>query len=123
MKPKVESLLLDALAACHTIERIVKGKGFREYLADENLRGNVILNLIILGEALSQADANDDGIEQYLPELRSVIGMRNRIIHGYRNIDDDIVWDAATNKVPDLAVQLQALLNVDPASESGHETP
>ena len=38
-----------------------------------------------------------------------LIGMRNRIIHGYDTVDDAIVWDAVQNHVPQLMEWLQRL--------------
>jgi len=44
-----------------------------------------------------------------LPELRRIIGMRNRIIHGYDAVDDEIVWDAVQRKIPLLLEQISTL--------------
>jgi uncharacterized protein with HEPN domain len=39
-----------------------------------------------------------------------MIGMRNRLIHGYDSVNYDTVWDAATIGVPKLIAELEALL-------------
>jgi len=36
------------------------------------------------------------------PDMGKIIGMRNRIIHGYDSVDDAIVWDAVKNHIPAL---------------------
>ena len=41
--------------------------------------------------------------------MGNIIGMRNRIIHGYDTVDDDIVWDAIENHIPDLAGWLDSM--------------
>jgi uncharacterized protein with HEPN domain len=45
------------------------------------------------------------------PEVpwRSMINMRNKLIHHYDGIDLDIVWETATVGIPDLAVKIQAI--------------
>ena len=40
----------------------------------------------------------------------SIIGFRNRLIHGYDSVDDDIVWDVIQTKLPDLAKEVESLL-------------
>jgi len=64
----------------------------------------------ILGEALNRAEENAPELTERVPEIRRIIGMRNRIIHGYDAVDDEIVWDAVQCKIPSLLDQLSALL-------------
>jgi uncharacterized protein with HEPN domain len=52
----------------------------------------------ILGEALNRAEQSDPELADHLPELRRIIGMRNRIIHGYDAVDEEILWDAVQFK-------------------------
>ena len=40
---------------------------------------------------------------------RQIIGTRNRLIHGYLGIKDEVVWDIVQNEIPLLLEQLQAL--------------
>ncbi len=37
-------------------------------------------------------------------------GMRDRLIHQYFGVNLDIVWNAAREKLPDLRVQIEAIL-------------
>jgi uncharacterized protein with HEPN domain len=52
------------------------------------------------------------------PEIpwQDIRGMRNRMIHGYRNIKLDKVWDTVQHSLPELLKQLPALLK-DAASK------
>jgi uncharacterized protein with HEPN domain len=51
------------------------------------------------------------------PEIpwRSIVGTRNRLIHGYDDVDYDILWDIVTVDFPPLASQIRTLLPADPA--------
>jgi uncharacterized protein with HEPN domain len=59
---------------------------------------------------LSRAEISSPDLATLIPETRRIVGMRNRIIHGYDAVDDEIVWDAVQNKIPPLLSQLSKLL-------------
>ena len=52
-------------------------------------------------------------IRRRAPELpwSQMVGMRNVLVHGYFDIDTDIVWNAATRDVPALKAHVQRLLH------------
>jgi len=56
------------------------------------LRSAVEREFEIIGEALNQLNK----IDQNLPVSNKslIVGMRNRVIHGYDKVDDEIVWGA-----------------------------
>ena len=50
------------------------------------------------------------------PEIpwTAIIGMRNRLVHGYFDVDLEIVWRTATESLPALIVTLESLLSPPP---------
>ncbi|CAN5736155.1 DUF86 domain-containing protein [soil metagenome] len=100
---------LDATAACEAIEEFVRGKDFTEYERDRLLRSAVERQFEILGEALNKAAAADASIAEQIPELHRMVGLRNRLIHGYDTVDDEILWDAIQTKLIPLKSQLKTL--------------
>ena len=42
-------------------------------------------------------------------ETRKLLDFRNRLIHGYDTVDDEIVWGVVENHLPPLVAQLEAL--------------
>ena len=44
--------------------------------------------------------------------LRLIVGVRNRLAHGYLGIDDDIVWDIIQTDIPALLPALRGILNM-----------
>jgi len=66
-----------------------------EFLADKRTQRAVVMSLVIIGEAATKVmDRHPEFAERY-PQLpwRSMRGMRNRIAHGYFDINLDVVWD------------------------------
>lgn len=62
-------------------------------------------NLELIGEAATHIPSH---IRDTSPEIpwRMVIATRNRLIHGYLGIDDDIVWSIVRDEIPDLLAKL-----------------
>lgn len=64
-----------------------------------------------MGEALNH-EANDDAsLKHDIPDLREIIGMRNQLIHGYWDIQDEVVWDTIRQDTPTLRNRLAAVLD------------
>ncbi len=110
MNNNLKKRLLDARDACRAIETFLAGQTFDDYQADLLRRSAVERQFEIVGEALNQAQTVDAGLEQRLPEVRRIVGLRNRIIHGYDSVDDELVWQIAQTHLPSLARQLDVLL-------------
>ncbi len=110
MNEAARKRLLDALGACEAIAQFVGTSDFATYKADPMRRSAVERQFEIVGEALGRAAQEDDALHSRLPELRRIVGLRNRLIHGYDAVSDAIVWDIVQNKLPPLRAELAALL-------------
>jgi uncharacterized protein with HEPN domain len=110
MKTEVAKSLHDALQACRAIQIFTHGYSLEKYTKDLLVRSAVERQFEILGEAFSRLDALTPGCRDDYPAMGAIIGMRNRIIHGYDAVDDAIIWDAVENHVPPLIIWLQATL-------------
>ena len=66
--------------------------------------------LMIIGEAASKVTKETQVANPEIPWPR-IISMRNRIIHGYGEVDRDKVWDAASNWLAPLIAALDHLLS------------
>lgn len=89
----------------------VKGLSKDEFLADKRTQQAVIMSLIIIGEAATKVmDRHIEFTEQH-PEIpwRSMRGMRNRIAHGYFDINLDVVWDTVQTALPMLLEYMPAV--------------
>ena len=67
----------------------------------------------IVGEAAARISEDTRQQPSQVPWL-DIVGMRNRLIHAYFDIDLDRVWDTVESDLPFLITQLEALLSVEP---------
>ncbi len=89
----------------------VEGLSQAEFIADRKTQQAAILNLIVIGEiaAKIERDFPDFAAEQSHIPWKSMRGMRNRIAHGYFEIDLSTVWDTLQTALPELLAQLRLL--------------
>ncbi|MDF3041830.1 MAG: hypothetical protein K0Q71_4536 [Thermomicrobiales bacterium] len=102
--------LLDVLISCRAIGRYTAELDFAAYERDTMVRDAVERRLGIIGEALNRAADREPTLVDCLPELRQIVGLRHRVIHGYDAVDDEIVWDVVQHKLPLLQASVEALL-------------
>lgn len=90
------------------VER-VQGLSQDQFKAQEDLRDAIVHRILIIGEAASRVSL---AFREKHPEVewQRIIGMRNRIVHDYMNVDYDIVWQVATHNVQALITALEPLL-------------
>ena len=78
----------------------------------------VVMSLIIMGEAATQVMDQFPEFAAAHPQVpwRSMRGMRNRMAHGYFDINLDVVWDTVATALPDLLQSLSSTLPAPPAT-------
>lgn len=96
-----------AADACSFVEGLSKD----DFLADKRTQQAVIMNFIIIGEAATKVMDGYVEFAQAHPEVlwRSMRNMRNRMAHGYFDINLDVVWETVHQWLPVLLQQLPAL--------------
>lgn len=100
----LDHMLEAARLACSYVESMSK----ENFLADKRTQQAVILNMIVLGESATKLLKDRPSFPDQYPDIpwKSIKGMRNRIAHGYFDIDLDIVWDTVRTSVPQLLEHL-----------------
>ena len=98
----------DILEAIASIERHANCDK-ESFERDELVQGWFLRHLQIIGEA---ARALPEHVRALAPEIpwQEIIGMRNVLVHGYFEIDTDVVWNAATRDVPNMRPRVELLL-------------
>lgn len=110
MTPRLHKYLTDAHNATIAISQFVQGRTQDDFLNDLFLRSAVERQFEILGESLNLASKEKEDLELEIPDLWKIIGLRNRIIHGYDSVDDELVWDISQTKIPLLYQSLVELI-------------
>ena len=110
--------LHDIAVACRLIEEFVGGKTFSEYVASPLLRSAVERQFEIIGEALNQALRADPDLENRVTHARRIVSFRNRLIHGYATVADEVVWGVVEGYLPRLKGEVEALIGGTRGSES-----
>lgn len=108
--------LADIIEAAEKIS-IRAGKGRQAFDADEDVQIVLVHLIQVIGEA---ASGLSDELTSAHPEVpwRQIVAIRNRVVHGYFEVDLDILWDVATIDVPHLAGQVRTIqsgISTDPA--------
>ena len=98
-------MLDHALKAC----RMAQGRKRSDLESDEMLQYALTRLVEIVGEAASRVSISSRDKHQEIP-WPDIIGMRNRLIHGYDVVDLDLLWDTVENDLPPLIEPLQAIL-------------
>ena len=102
--------LTHILEAIRRIRRSLSGVDKDAFAIDEDKQGNVVHCFEIIGEAANHVA---DEIVDANPGIpwAAIIGMRNNLIHGYNEIDYEIVWDAAQNDLEGLEESIEQILS------------
>lgn len=96
------------LDAIERIEAYTDGMSEDAFQNDELVQDGVIRQIEILGEAAKQV--SDETRTQYdeIP-WTDIAGMRDKLIHGYFNVDLSLVWQTVHHDIPQLKAQLTAI--------------
>jgi uncharacterized protein with HEPN domain len=100
--------LLHMLEATETLAQFLSGRSRGDLDQDRMLLFAVIHAIEILGEAASKISQEARAATPQIP-WASIVSMRNRLIHGYFDIDPTIVWKTATVEIPALVPLLRKL--------------
>lgn len=100
MKNKIDLTYLgDVLDAIRRIEGYLRGVDKNEFMANLMMQDAFMHQIEIIGEASNNVS---DEFQEKHPELpwMQMRAIRNKIVHDYREINLDVIWDTAKNNLP-----------------------
>jgi len=103
-------LLEDILNRIARIERHVAGMDQEAFLLDDKTCDSVIRNLEVIGEAANRLPDDVRALQEEVP-WRRIVGLRNRIVHEYFDVDLELVWEILRSELPELKTLLLALVD------------
>lgn len=97
------------LESIQKAEKYLAGYSFDDFEKDEKTIDAIIRNFEIIGEASNKVS---DNFKESHPGInfRPAVSMRNRLAHGYDDIDLQTVWDAVKYDLPALKKDIEELL-------------
>jgi uncharacterized protein with HEPN domain len=110
MNDEAKKLLTDIFESIVLIEEYTKDKlQFEIYSANRQLKDSVERRLEIIGEAMNSLQEMDENIS--ITSSRKIVNTRNKLIHGYDEVEDVIVWEIVVKHLPILKTEVQRLLS------------
>ncbi|OGB33872.1 MAG: hypothetical protein A3F78_13620 [Burkholderiales bacterium RIFCSPLOWO2_12_FULL_61_40] len=103
----LDHMLEASLQACAYVE----GLSIKDFMEDKRTQQAVVLNLILIGEEATKLLKEHETFANQHPQVpwRSMKGMRNRIAHGYFEINLETVWETIQTALPSLIEKLPAI--------------
>ena len=110
MDIEIKTWLYDILNAITEIDSFFhdQPKEFSAFKNDTRTRRAVERNIEIIGEATNRILQKNESIE--LSYSRKIVDTRNRIIHGYDTVSDEIIWGIVIQYLPVLKTEIERLL-------------
>ena len=113
---RIQDYLQHMREAARLAQSYVDGMSKADFLTDRRTQQAVVLNRITIGEAAARllSEYPDFAANTTNVPWRQMRGMRNRMAHGYFDINLEIVWETVRKSLPELERQLNAV-QPDPA--------
>lgn len=110
MDNQIKSWLFDILNSINEIDGFLIDlpKDFEAFQKDLRTKRAVERNIEIIGEAMSRILKSEE--ELVITDSRKIVDVRNRIIHGYDSVSDDIIWGIVIKQLPALRIEVEKLL-------------
>jgi len=109
MGNEIKSLLTDIRQAIGEINGFLPAnKNFSQFQKDLKTKRAIERNIEIIGEAVNRLLAENPDIE--ITHARKIVDTRNRIIHGYDTVSEDIIWAIVVRDLPLLEKEVDELL-------------
>lgn len=101
--------LLDMLLAARDAVSFTEDMSFDDFVRDRRTQLSVLKAVEIVGEAAARVS---EDVHRASPDIpwREIVGMRNRLVHVYFDIDLPLVWDTVRRDLPDLITRLEPLV-------------
>ncbi len=111
MDNNIKTWLFDILSSINEIESYFTGQPmqFQKYQNDLRTKRAVERNIEIIGEAMNRILKENSEIQ--ISDSRKIVAVRNRIIHGYDSVSDDIIWGIVIKQLPILKTEVEKMLS------------
>jgi uncharacterized protein with HEPN domain len=110
MDNEIKTWLADIAQAIVEIKLFLPEKRiFADFQKDLKTKRAIEWNIAMIGEAMNRI--LDKHPEITISNARKIVDTRNRIMHGYDTVSDEIIWAIVINNIPKLEEEVNRLLN------------
>lgn len=110
MDDRIVGLLEDIRDNVAYIGEKIAGRTVDDYLTELDLRFIVERALIIIGEALAKIRDRDEATIRRIPDYKPAIGLRNILVHAYKDVDDRQIWETVIEFLPLMGLAVERIL-------------
>jgi uncharacterized protein with HEPN domain len=107
--------LLDMLSAAREARLFVAGKSEADVRKDRVLTLALLKCVELIGEAAARIGEDTRAQYPHVP-WADIVGMRNRLVHAYFDVDLSLLWTTVADDLPELIASLEAVVESKPAS-------
>ncbi len=101
--------IMHMIDSAESLAQFIAGRKRADLDTDRMLLFAIVRAIELVGEAASKVTNETRDTVPDVP-WTAIVGMRNRLIHGYFDIDSDVVWKTVTDEIPALLRSLKALV-------------
>ena len=107
---KDKGIILQIVKRCNRIIDKSSKLSKDEFSNNDDIKEIICFNLFQIGELANCLSEEFKNIYNEIP-WKQIIGMRNRIVHGYDAINLEIVWNTANESIPELKSYCKEILS------------
>jgi len=107
---KDQRIILKIIQRIDSVISYCESVDYEEFTSDTKLNEACVFNLLQIGEMCNK-DLSDNFKEKFntIP-WRQIYGLRNRIVHGYDDVQLNIIWETIIDDLPTLSLNLKNIL-------------
>lgn len=111
MDNNIKTWLFDILSSINEIESyfVNQSMQFQNYQKDLRTKRAVERNIEIIGEGMNRILKENSEIQ--ISDSRKIVAVRNRIIHGYDSVSDEVIWGIVIKQLPILKAEVEKMLS------------
>lgn len=111
MKRNYLLFLEDISQRIQKIDLYTQGMSFEDFIKDDKTVSACIREIEVIGEATKQIPSEITEQFDQLP-WSLMAKMRDKLIHWYFEVDEEIIWNVAKNKLPSIKTQIDAIIEI-----------
>lgn len=110
MKLESKKFLFDIQTSISAIDEHLQGKrDYNYFISNKTARRAVERELEIIGEAMNRFLKLEPNIQ--ITYARLILDLRNKVIHSYDSVNNDIIWKVVIKDIPILKEEIELLLS------------